>query len=87
MFGFIKQAFIVLLSFSRSLATKYISLNNEPCLARPTLIDLNSDELSRGLFHYSFMISLGRVGGSCNTLDDLSNRICLPNKTEDMNLI
>ena len=32
---------IVLLSFSESLATKCVSLNNEPCMARPTLIDLN----------------------------------------------
>ena len=32
---------IALLSFSESLATKCVSLNNEPCMARPTLIDLN----------------------------------------------
>ena len=24
--------------------------------------------------------------GSCNTLNDLSNRICIPSKTEDLNL-
>ena len=30
------------------------------------------------------MINL--VNGSCNTLDDLSDRICVPNKTEDVNL-
>ena len=33
--------FIVLLSFSRSLATKYVPLNNEPYMFRPTVIDLN----------------------------------------------
>ena len=32
-----KQTFIALLSFSRSMATKCISLNNEQCLARTTL--------------------------------------------------
>ena len=37
--------FIVLMSFSSPLATKYVSLNNEPCIARPTLIDLNPVEL------------------------------------------
>ena len=45
MFKIINQAFIALLSFSRSLSTKFIyepCLNNEPCLTRPTLIDLNS---------------------------------------------
>ena len=24
--------------------------------------------------------------GSCNTLNDLSNNVCVPNKTEDLNL-
>ena len=33
--------------FSGSLATKCISLNNEPCLVRPTGFDLNPDNLFR----------------------------------------
>ena len=41
MFKFIKQKFIALLNFIVSLATKCISLNDEPCLFRPALIDLN----------------------------------------------
>ena len=41
MFGFVKQTFIVLLSFGGSSATKCASLNSNPCMARPTLIDLN----------------------------------------------
>ena len=24
--------------------------------------------------------------GSCNTVNDLSNKVCVPNKTEDLNL-
>ena len=24
--------------------------------------------------------------GSCSTLDDLSNKVCVPNKTEDLNI-
>ena len=32
------------------------------------------------------MVSLDGCHGSCNTLDDFSNRICAPNKTEDVNL-
>ena len=30
---------IVLLSFSSSLTTKCLFLNDEPCMARPTLVD------------------------------------------------
>ena len=37
--------FVGLLSFSGSLATKYMSLNNEKCKTRPFLIDLNPEKL------------------------------------------
>ena len=47
-------------SFSESLATKYLSLNDEPCMVRSTLIDLNSVELK----YYPFMISLDNCSGS-----------------------
>ena len=51
MFRFIKQGFFTLLRFSGSLAsmanvsnlTKCISLNNQPCMTRPTVNDLNPD--------------------------------------------
>ena len=78
-----RQAFIVVLSFSGSLAiatmvfdrTKCIYLNNELGLVGPTLMNLNSNELH----YYPFMVSLGRCDGSCNTLDDLLSRILVPN--------
>ena len=40
--------FILLLSFSESLVrnrTKCLFLNDEPCMVRPTLIDMNPVEL------------------------------------------
>ena len=49
----------VLLSFSGSLTTKCLFLNDEPCMVRPTLIDLNPVKLK----YYSFMISLGKCIG------------------------
>ena len=52
MFSLIKQVFIVLLSFSSSLATKYVSLIDEPCMVRPALIDFNPFELK----HYPFIL-------------------------------
>lgn len=52
--------FIVLLPFSGSLDTKCISLDNELCLVRPTLIDLNSNVHNQRLRHYPFMVSLDR---------------------------
>ena len=64
MFSLIKQVFIVLLSFSVSLATKCMFLNDESCMVRPTLIDMNPVELK----YYPFMISINKSTGSCNVL-------------------
>ena len=45
MFSLIKQVFIVLLSYSKSLVTKCLPLNEETYMVRPTLIDLNPIKL------------------------------------------
>ena len=38
-------------------------------------------------FHcYPFSVKLDRSVGSCNTLSDLPNKVCVPNKAEDLNL-
>ena len=31
------------------------------------------------------VVKLDRCVGSCYTLNDLSNKVCVPNKTEDLN--
>ena len=41
---------------------------------------------SRGLCYYPFAVNLDEYIGSCNSLNDLSNRVCTPNKIEDLNL-
>ena len=52
--------FVVLLSVSSSLAAECVSLNDEPCMIRPTLIDLNPADLK----YYPFMISLDKRSGT-----------------------
>ena len=74
MFSLIEEVFVVLLSFSSSLAVKRVSLNDEPCMIRPTLIGLTPVELK----YYPLMISLENCGGSCNVLFP---KICVPEKT------
>ena len=61
---------IVSLSFSESVPSNYLSLNNEPYMVISTLIDFNSVELK----YYQFMISLDKCNGSCNVL---SPKICV----------
>ena len=56
-------------------------------MIQPTLIILlHPKEYNQEFHYYPFPIKLDRCVGSCNTLNDLSNKICVPNKTEDLNL-
>ena len=82
MIGLIKQVFAALLSFSKSLASKYVSSNNELHITRATLIDLNSVQLN----YYPFMIGLVICDGNCNAFDNLSIKVCVPSKTKDVNV-
>ena len=84
MLKFIKV--LIALNFGGSLATKCMSLDNEPCIARPTTIDLNLDEHNHGLCSHQLMVGLERCVGSCNSIDDPSSRIYVPNKTKGVNL-
>ena len=86
--------FIALLSFSGFLAsivntpghTKCLSWNNQQCMTQLTLINLHPNEYIEWLRYYTFAVNLDRYMGSCNTLNDLFNRVCVPNKTDDLNL-
>ena len=51
-------------------------------MTQPTLINLHPNEYSQKLHYYPFTANQNRRAGSCNTLDDLSNKICVPNETE-----
>ena len=35
---------------------------------------------------YPFMVKWDKCVGSCNTLNDLSNEVCVPSKTEGLNI-
>ena len=82
MLKLIKQVLIAFLSFGWSLTTKCVLLNNEPCMIRSTLTDLNPVELN----YHQFLISLDKSSGSCNFVDYLSTKICIPSKTEKINI-
>ena len=54
---------IVILSFSEPLATKCLFLNDEPCMVRPTLIDMNPFELKYSRFIITLkFLSVGGLG-------------------------
>ena len=78
--------FIVLLTsiVNASNHTKCASLSNQKCMTQPTLINLYPWIQSRiSILYYK----LDRCAKSCNTLNGLSNKVCVPSKTEDLSLI
>ena len=84
----IKKIFIGLLTgiVNDSYHTKCVSLSSQKCMTQPTLINLYPNEYSQEFHYYLFAVNLDSCVGSCNTLNDLCNKVWVPNKAEDLNL-
>ena len=44
------------------------------------------EQIWQEFHYYPFAVKLDRCVGSCNILNDLSNKVCVPNKTEGLSL-
>ena len=51
----------------------WIFLSNQLCKPRPTIANINSDKT----IFYPFTVSVNNCGGSCKTIDDLYDQVCL----------
>ena len=67
--------------------TKCVSIKNQQYMTQPTLINLHPNEHNQSLGCYKFVVSLDRCLGICNKLNDLSNKLYVLNKAEDLNII
>ena len=78
MFGFIKKVFIRLLTgiVSAFNHAKWVSLSNQKCITQSSLIKLHPNEYSQEFNYYPLVVKLDRCVGTCNTLNDLSNKVC-----------
>ena len=72
--------FLASIVVNASSHTKYLSLSNQNSKIQPTFINLHPNKYSQELHYYRFAFSLGICVGSCNTLNNLSNKV------EDLNL-
>ena len=61
-------------------------LTNQKRIIQPTLFNLHPFEYSWEFHCHPFTVKLDKCPGSCNTLNDLSNKECVPNKTKNLNL-
>ena len=55
-------------------------------MTQTILINLYPNEFSQEFDQYPFTVKSARCVGSCSTLNDLFNKVCVSNKTEDSNL-
>ena len=85
MFGIIKTILIVVLSgiVNACNHTKCVLLSNQKCQIQPTLINLHPNEFSQEFHYYPLAVKLDRCTGSCNIINDLSDKVCAPNKSEN----
>ena len=79
MFEIIRKRFIVLLSsiVNAFNNTNCVSLSNQKCMIQPTFINLYPHEYSHKFHCYPFTVTLYKCVGSCNNLNDLSDKVCV----------
>ena len=86
MFRFIKKCFFIgSLFLSNTVITtslSCISMNNQPCKARPEIINVNSNEP----VFYSCSIKTSKFSGSCNNINDPLAKIGVPDVVKDLNV-
>ena len=59
-----------------------ISKKNQACKVRPEIINISSNEL----VFYHFSIKTSKCSGSCNSINDLYAKICVPDAVKDLNV-
>ena len=88
MFGSIRKLFIGLLPglVTESNHISCVSIRNQKCMIQPTLINLYPNQYSQEFNYRPFAVNLYRCVGSSSTLIDLPDKVCVSNKTEELNL-
>ena len=85
MFGLIKKIFTVVLFSIVNLSNhaKCVSLSNQKCMIQPNLFNLYPNEYSQEFHYYPFSVKLDRC---VVIILNLSSKVYILNKTEDLNL-
>ena len=65
-------------------ALECLSVNNQECKPRPKILDVN-EGIGEALF-YPYNVQVNKCSGSCNTLDNLMSKICVPNIIKNVNI-
>ena len=86
MLRFIKKIFLTGLTVLSSLTSanplSCVSMNNQECKVRPESINVNSDEP----VFCCFSIKTSKSSGSCNNINDLYAKMCVPDVVKHLNV-
>ena len=77
MFGFVTKAFAVIMTFfnlSYVNSLDCITMKNRECKANPKIKNTNNNEP----VFYSCSIKVNKCSGSCNNINDLYAKLCIP---------
>ena len=85
-FGFVKKVFFIgltiLSDFTNVSSLICIQMNNQPCKARPEIINVSSNDP----IFYPFSFKTSKFSGNCNNINDPYAKIFVPDVVKDLNV-
>ena len=75
---------ISLFGIIKTKALECLSVVNQKCMRRPKILDLN--EGVREALFYPYNVQVNKFSGSCNTLDNPIEILCVPNVIKGLNM-
>ena len=87
-FRFVKQTFVSTMMFFsyylplNAIPLSCISMNNQPCKARPEMVNVSSNNP----VFYPFRNKTSKCSGNCNNINDPCAKICIPDVAKDLNV-
>ena len=75
---------IGLFGIIKTKALECVSVVNQKCMPRPKILDLN-ERVGEVLF-YPYNVQVNKCSGSCNTLDNPIEKLCVPNAIKELNM-
>ena len=85
-FRFVTKRFFIgltiLSDFTNAISLSCISMDNQECKTRPEVINFNGEDL----VFFPFIIKTSKCSGSCNNINCLYAKICVPDAAKDLNV-
>ena len=75
---------ISLFGIIKTKALECVSVVNQKCMPRPTILDVN-EGVGEALF-YLYNVLVNKCSGSCDTLDNPMSKLCVPNIIKRVNM-